>query len=117
MDVLLKNGDQVLRRDGMPEMVDGIEALLQRTLIRLKTRRGSLPHDPDFGSALYTLRGTGNRKALESKALALTREALAPMPQIEINGLECTYDAVHARLTLRLKLAVCGQDARLEVCV
>ena len=115
MDVELKNGDLAVDRQGSPVPLAGAAALLQRAAIRLGVRRGSLPHDPAFGSTLHLLGAACNRGALEARALAAAREALAPMQEVGVRAVECAYDAGTGRLRVRLALEALGRGHRLEV--
>ena len=98
MDVLLENGDIVCGRDGTPVMIGGARELAQRAAIRLAVRRGSLPHDPSFGSAL-----------------AYARRALAPLPQARVAAARSEWDAQNSRLAVRVTLDLGGEQAGLEV--
>lgn len=114
MDVLLENGDFVPDHRGSPVLVDGERELLQRAAIRLAVRRGSLPHDPAFGSTLHRLRG-GASESTNAQALAAVRQALAPLPQLEARGADCVWEPDAARLRVRVSLALRGRDYQLEV--
>lgn len=116
MDVLLKNGDTVLDHRGRPVMVSGEDELLQRAAIRLTVRRGSLAHDPDFGSRLFLVR-TGNREARDRQALTAVREALAPMKEIAVRSVRTVYDPAAQRLMVDVRIASGPRPYTLEVCV
>ena len=113
MDVLLENGDIVCGRDGTPVMIGG--ALAQRAAIRLAVRRGSLPHDPSFGSELYRLPAAGGQAARDERALAYARRALAPLPQARVAAARSEWDAQNSRLAVRVTLDLGGEQAGLEV--
>ena len=86
MDALLIDGGHLCDSLGSPVMVGGERELLQRAAIRLAVRRGSLPHDPAFGSTLHRLDTDGPAGARDAR-----------------------------RLTVRITLALAGRDYQLEV--
>ena len=86
MDALLIDGGHLCDSLGSPVMVGGERELLQRAAIRLAVRRGSLPHDPAFGSTLHRLDADGPAGARDARALADARLALAPLPQFEVRA-------------------------------
>lgn len=96
-------------------MISGERELLQRAAIRLALRRGSLPHDPAFGSTLHRLNAAESRAARSARALAAARQALAPLPQVEVRAADCAWDPTSRRLTVRVSLALLGRDYQLEV--
>ncbi|MCI8648807.1 MAG: hypothetical protein HFG20_01675 [Anaerotruncus sp.] len=115
MDLLLQDGELAINGDGTPVILTGAQALLQRAIILLKTRQGSLPGAPWFGSRLRQLPRTGSRHALEVQALALVREALVPLPEVTVYGVECTYQPKRDQLQLAIQLKGDVLDAVLEV--
>ncbi|MEM1484360.1 hypothetical protein V6615_05705 [Oscillospiraceae bacterium PP1C4] len=117
MDVLLQNGDHVMDHLGAPMMVDGVRELLQRAVIRLAVRRGTMPHDPLFGSGLHRLKAVGDRNALDAQALAAVREALAPMTELGVRSVKCAYHAASERLTARVQLELYAKEYALEVTI
>ncbi|OUP69848.1 hypothetical protein B5F10_11610 [Anaerotruncus colihominis] len=115
MDVLLENGDIVCGRDGTPVMIGGARELAQRAAIRLAVRRGSLAHDPSFGSELYRLPAAGGQAARDERALAYARRALTPLPQARVAAARSEWDAQNSRLAVRVTLDLGGGQAELEV--
>ena len=115
MDALLIDGGHLCDSLGSPIMVGGERELLQRAAIRLAVRRGSLPHDPAFGSTLHRLDTDGPAGARDARALAAARLALAPLPQFEVRAAECAWEPGARRLTVRVTLALAGRDYQLEV--
>ena len=115
MDVLLRDGDMVIGHDGSALSVSGAHELLQRAVLRLAVRRGSLPHDPAFGSYLHQLGGAGG--ALNEKALAACRETLAPMPDVRVRSADCQFSPDAGRLHVRVGLEAGHQNYQLEVTV
>ena len=115
MDALLIDGGHLCDHLGSPVMVGGERELLQRAAIRLAVKRGSLPHDPGFGSALHRLDADGPAAARDARALAAARLALAPLPQLEVRSAACAWDPGARRLTGRITLALAGRDYQLEV--
>ena len=101
MDVLLENGDIVCGRDGTPVMIGGARELAQRAAIRLAVRRGSLPHDPSFGSELYRLPAAGGQAARDERA--------------RVAAARSEWDAQNSRLAVRVTLDLGGEQAGLEV--
>ena len=115
MDALLIDGGHLCDHLGSPVMVGGERELLQRAAIRLAVKRGSLPHDPGFGSALHRLDADGPAAARDARALAAARLALAPLPQLEVRSAACAWEPGARRLTVRITLALAGRDYQLEV--
>ena len=115
MDVLLQDGDMVIGHDGSALQVSGVRELLQHAVLRLAVRRGSLPHDPTFGSRLHQLGGAGG--SLNQKALAACREALAPMSGVRVRSADCRLSPDAGRLSVRVGLEVNRQNYHLEVTV
>lgn len=114
MDVLLQNGDLQTDRTGSPIKIDGAEELIQRALIRLAVKQGSLPYAPQLGSRLHTL-GSGERKTMDARATALVREALAPISQIRVRHASGHLDAQAARLHVHVLLELAQKEYTLEV--
>lgn len=118
MDVLLQNGDLCPDRTGSPVMVSGARELMQRAVIRLAVRRGALPYAPQLGSRLHTLGGgCGSKEALDSRATALVREALAELLPVSVRGADCRWDAETARLFVRVSLEIEHERHTLEVTI
>ena len=84
MDHILQDGDFALNASGYPETAAGTRALLQRAELRLRIPRGSFDYDGLLGSRLPAMRGMN-----EEWALALAREALAPLPEVQAVAAEC----------------------------
>lgn len=108
MDALLIDGGHLCDSLGSPIMVGGERELLQRAAIRLAVRRGSLPHDPAFGSTLHRLDTDGPAGTRDARALA-------PLPQFEVRAAACAWEPGARRLTVRITLALAGRDYQLEV--
>lgn len=115
MDVLLRNGDMVIGHDGSALQVSGVQELLQQAVLRLSIRRGSLSHDPAFGSRLHQLGGAGG--SLNEKALAACREALTPIPDVRVRSVDCRLSPDAGRLNVRVCLEAGQQNYHLEVTV
>ncbi len=54
MDVKIKNGDMVLDATGSPVYIDGSEAVFQRALFCLNTKKGRFRYNPDLGCCAVT---------------------------------------------------------------
>jgi len=76
---------------------------------------GALPHDPACGSYLHRRGGAGG--ALNEKALAACREALAPMPGVRVRSADCQFSPDAGRLHVRVGLEAGHQNYQLEVTV
>ncbi len=112
MDTKLENGDFALNSRGLPQTVQGREEILQQAMIRLCTRRGSLPADPALGSRLYQLTA-GAR--MEEEAFAYAQEALAPLRQLTVKSASCSLQ--DQRLTVRLQLEWEQESIQMEVTI
>ena len=111
-DILLENGDVKRGADGYPRAVTGVEALIQRAMVRLSVRRGSFAPDPELGGLLHTLAAAppGQQNAL---ALSLARQALSALPQVLVESAECRREGEALRLTFGLRVG--EQTKTLEV--
>lgn len=78
MDALLIDGGHLCDSLGSPVMVGGERELLQRAAIRLAVRRGSLPHDPAFGSTLHRLDAGRPRRSPRRAGRSPTRAWRSP---------------------------------------
>lgn len=104
MDTLLMGGDHWLDSRGLPVEINGDAELIQRALIRLNVRRGSLEGDPALGSNLHKL-GQKPPDILDRLARSYVQEALLPMQELRV-------EAVETRSTDRENLAVTVQVSR-----
>ncbi|MDR3208200.1 MAG: hypothetical protein LBT60_07740 [Oscillospiraceae bacterium] len=113
MEFALKNGDY--RPDGLGsfETVTGPEALLQRALLRLAARRGCLPWLPELGSRLHTLSAVRPAER-EGAALAYAAEALAPEPEVRVDGVSLSQPE-EGRLRVTVTLRAGTRQAVVEV--
>ena len=117
MEVLLRNGDIAVDRQGLPLPVEGVQAVLQRAVLRLSVRQGSHPADPRFGSRLHRIRGPLSGQRLNARVQAAVREALAPMGELEIARCQAAYDSSRDQLRVALTLRCLEQEYPLEVAV
>lgn len=79
------------------------EAALQRILLALKTKRGSFPLLPEYGSRLHLLLQE-KPSARESMAAAYVQELLAQERDVTLDALELTQvDGKTLLLTLQLR--------------
>lgn len=101
MDLLLdfEKRDHAQTLQGWPTPITGEEELAQRLRLRLTLRRGSFRLDPELGSRLYAL-PRGDREGMERFARDAIEEALAPMPEVRLEGLDCRYDPEEDRAYL-----------------
>lgn len=113
MDTLLEQLDHAAGPGGLPVLITGLRALLQRLLIRLSVRRGSFAPDPALGSELYKLTGRG--EARDRLAFHCATEALAPEP-VKVTSAACR-DAGPDCLAVTIGVAVEGREYPLEVSV
>lgn len=112
MDNLLANGDMVLNHCGDVQSVDGLKEIIQRVLIRLTVRKGNFPYDPDLGSGLYQL---DLHTTDDFTLLSVVREALAPIGEVVVTGIEKTVDQAQQILFLAVYLKVKEQSAIVEL--
>lgn len=113
MDTLLVGGDHALDGRGLPVAVTGERELIQRALIRLSVRRGAFAPDPALGSELYKLSGARS-DLLERLALSYAQEALAPMPQVGVYGVQVERQG-NGTLLVGVGLSLRGQVYPLEM--
>lgn len=92
MDLKLENGNIALGPGGLPQMVGGLEELLQNAWLRLSIRRGSLPYCRELGSGLWQWDPQEDH-ALD-RAVALANEALLDLPGVRAKRAEATEDGV-----------------------
>lgn len=88
MDTLIRAGDHGVCARGYPAVIDGAQEIMQRALLRLCVRKGSFALDPALGSELHRLRFMSGQH-LERAALAYVQEALAPMRELRVLGVQC----------------------------
>lgn len=104
MDNILRDGDFALNASGYPEVAEGAQALLQRAKLRLCIPRGSFDYDGLLGSRLPFMRGMD-----EEWALALAREALAPLPKVQASAARVERECV------RVEVLIDGERYEIEV--
>lgn len=107
MDMQLENGDYVPGPGGALQRVQGDQALLQRARFRLQAQRGAFAYDPAFGSELYRL--TPELPGADQAALALARQALAPLAQVRATAAHVTQTGASVSLEIH------GQTYTVEV--
>lgn len=117
MDTVLQDGDFVKDGRGCPVMADGVQALLQRILLRLAVKQGSFVYDRSLGSRLYTLKAASAGAKLEQKAFELVREALKDMPGVVPRRVEARLSKEGTTMDLHVLLTVNRQQAEVEVSV
>lgn len=108
MDTRLENGDFSPDARNLPRTVSGVEELAQRAMIRLCVPRGAFWPDPTLGSDLRLLPRLAPQE-LEPLAGTAVREALAPLPQVGLEGVRCAWqgDSLVVGVSLRI-----GQETR-----
>lgn len=114
MDTLLVEKDHYTAGCGAPLEIDGLDALMQQVLIRLAVRRGSFLPDPGLGSRLCQL-PRGEQQALQAQALPMVQEALADLPGLQVERVDCRYHRGEDRLALTVGLRRQGTNYALEV--
>ena len=114
MELILKNGDYVLREGGGFARAVGEEELLQRVLFKLTARRGAFPLLPMLGSRLYLL---PRYKASQWETIArqFAVEALADEPDLSVTGVTVTRTEDRIRLDVELKYLGGSFEATVEV--
>ena len=95
MDHILQDGDFALNASGYPETATGTRALLQRAELRLRIPRCSFDYDDLLGSRLPAMRGMN-----EEWALALAREALAPLPEVQAAAVQVEAECVRVEVLI-----------------
>ena len=83
MESKIENGRMGVNALGMPEVLTGIDALLQRAYNRLNLLRGSFRYDGELGCRL-----PGVKEVTAEAALRFAQEALLPCPEIAVIGAE-----------------------------
>ncbi len=118
MDTALNNGDFLTRSNGQPICINNIEELLQRALIRLCVKKGSFIYDRELGSELYKLRSSySNGTTLKEMAFRKVVEALKPISQLSVLGVDISSSNQGDKLLLNVNLKADNTTANLEVSV
>ena len=89
MEPKIVNGRFTANGLGMPEVLEGMEALLQRVYNRLNIKRGSFCYDPKLGSRIPEMKVWDRMRVLQFAA-----EALLPCPEIRVTDAEMFGDRV-----------------------
>ena len=92
MEIKILDGEICINDLGLPETLEGLDALLQRAYNRLHAVQGAFPYDRSLGSRLPEAVFSGQHGA--EQALGFAREALRSCPEIEAVRAEVTADAV-----------------------
>ena len=106
MELRIEKGDYL--PDGRGGFLRVEEELLQRALLRLAARRGSLPFLPNFGSRLYLL-GSVAPSVRELAAERYVTEALAPEEALKVTRVRLREDG-----SLTVQLLCRGEEHRLR---
>lgn len=112
MDNLLVNGDMVMSADGSPEMISGLQELIQRAMLRLTMAKGAFAYQTELGSTLFDM-DLDNTD--EFALLACIREALSDLTEITVTGVEKSVDRGEQILYITVYMNVSGKDAMLEL--
>lgn len=107
----LNDGDYCFDARGFLVEVEGAEEIMEQAMIRLRARKGSYPLNPELGSELYRL---DLNRADETQIEMAVAEALAPMAEVELTGIEKGTGG-EGRLLLTIYLRIKGEDALLEL--
>ncbi len=92
MEIKIRDGVVCENSLGLPEALEGLEALLQRAFNRLNAVQGAFPYDRTLGSRL-PYAALSQRHGAE-QALGFAREALRDCPEIEAVRAEVAADTV-----------------------
>lgn len=111
MELRLSEGKYVMGKYRDFEHVDGTQEVLQRVMMKLKTRRGDYLPMPAYGSRLHMLSGI-KPSQLKTNAKQFVQEALADESELELLELELTQ-MKNDEIKLELSFAYKG-DIRLE---
>lgn len=90
MDTCISNGDFKVDGRGRPVVINDFDEVLQRVMIRVKTRLGSFIYDRKLGSEIRSLKK--ETENLNNKALAIIREAIVDMSEVTADGASVTKD-------------------------
>ena len=112
MDNMIANGDMVISAGGSPEMVSGLQELIQRAMIRLTVAKGSFPYDMELGSTITRL---DLNQTDEFVLLAAVRDALSDLSEVTVSGVEKSVDRNTQTLYLTVYLNIRGREAMLEL--
>lgn len=113
MDTLLVNGDHGLDSRGLPAVVTGDRELIQRALVRLSVRKGSLGGAPTLGSELHRLRGA-RAEHLDRLALSYVQEALAAMAGVTVESVAVRRED-RDEMAVEVAVGIGANHYRLEV--
>lgn len=116
MDTLLSGGGLYKDDCGLPVMIEDMDEILQQIYIRLSVRRGSFAPDPELGSELHTLGGM-DPEQLSDRALALVRQALAPIGAVQVQSVTCTQGAGIRDIRVHVQLQASGRAASVNLLV
>lgn len=105
MDTMLQNGDFARGPGGLLRPIQGVLELTQRAMIRLTVRKGAFPLDDTLGSELYRLRDV-KKPHWQETALLYAREALSPLPQVEVEGVSVAYSYENQAILLDYRLKI-----------
>ena len=95
MDTAIQNGDFLRSAGGLPVTVCGREELLQRAYLRLQSKRGAFPYDPQLGSRI-PLVPLG--KLTAEAAMAFVEESLGDDPSLTVTDTTVTKAGVTVTL-------------------
>jgi hypothetical protein len=112
MDNLIVNGDMVLDSNGDVELITGVQELIQRAMIRLTMKQGAFVYDQSLGSTLHNL---DIHQIEDNTLLSIVRDALSPIEEITVQGVEKSVDPSRQILYLTVYLNIDGRDAILEL--
>lgn len=107
LELRLENGRYVQGKYQGFESVDGGQELLQRVLMKLKTRRGSFLPEPEYGSRLYELAAMKPSQR-ESAAKQYIAEALADETGLSMETLTLS-EGTQGELLLEMRFSHNGQ--------
>lgn len=98
MDLLLENGDYKKDPSGKPISISGLDELMQRVYIRLKSKLGAFIYDRELGSDISELPENPN----DNELLVTVRSALPQLFDAELLSAKREKDAFTAEFHSKL---------------
>ncbi len=108
----IANGDYAVDHLGRFITSSGVDEIIERALIRLKVKKGSFTYDNELGSELHLVDlNTADYDLL----IAIISEALSPIQQIEVTGVERQANKDDKALTLTVYIRINNENAIIEL--
>ena len=112
MIIKIIDGDYAIDNLGRFIVSSGIDEIIERALIRLKVKKGSFIYDKELGSELYLV---DLNTADEDMLIAIISEALYPIEELEVTGVERLINKVDNTLVLTIYLKINNENAIIEL--